>query len=169
MAGKSADPVFHQVERLFNVGTVGMVSDAQLLDWFVSSRDESAEVAFEELMLRHGPIRPVMSILQESVLAIRTMLRTHSRPSSWFSPIEPVPYAARIRLRAGYSGWHNELQHEPEAVLPAAARSINGLRSRLPSATSQPRMIPMQRSFTRSSIAYPSGFEHRWCSATWRA
>ena len=38
------------------LGTVGMVSDAQLLDWFVSSKDESAEAAFEELMIRHGPM-----------------------------------------------------------------------------------------------------------------
>ena len=29
---------------------------AQLLDWFITSRDESAEAAFEELMIRHGPM-----------------------------------------------------------------------------------------------------------------
>ena len=55
MRGTPADPYFRHVRRVFNLGAVGTVSDAQLLDWFVSSRDDSAEAAFEELMIRHGP------------------------------------------------------------------------------------------------------------------
>ena len=35
---------------------VGMTSDGELLEWFVTKRDESAEAAFEELMNRHGPM-----------------------------------------------------------------------------------------------------------------
>jgi RNA polymerase sigma factor (sigma-70 family) len=35
---------------------VGSVTDAQLLDWFISQKDECAEAAFEELMVRHGPM-----------------------------------------------------------------------------------------------------------------
>ena len=56
MRGTPADPFFRHVRRVFNLGAVGTVSDAQLLDWFVSSRDDSAEAAFEELMIRHGPM-----------------------------------------------------------------------------------------------------------------
>ncbi len=56
MASRRSDSVFRHVRRIFNLGAVGTVSDAQLLDWYISSRDESAEAAFEELMLRHGPM-----------------------------------------------------------------------------------------------------------------
>ena len=44
------------LHRLFNLGAVGAMSDAQLLDRFVSRRDEIAEAAFEELVSRHGPM-----------------------------------------------------------------------------------------------------------------
>src|SRR5690349_12694538 len=44
------------LHRLFNLGAVGMMTDAQLLDRFVSRRDEAAEAAFEELVIRHGPM-----------------------------------------------------------------------------------------------------------------
>ena len=56
MAGNSSDRVFRQVHRVLNLGAVGMMPDAQLLEWFVSERDQSAEAAFEELMNRHGPM-----------------------------------------------------------------------------------------------------------------
>jgi RNA polymerase sigma factor (sigma-70 family) len=56
MKGERPDPFFRHVQRVFNLGAVGTVSDAQLLEWFVSSRDDSAEAAFEELMIRHGPM-----------------------------------------------------------------------------------------------------------------
>jgi hypothetical protein len=56
MAGNSSDRVVRQVRRVFNLGAVGMTSDAQLLEWFVTERDQSAEAAFEELMIRHGPM-----------------------------------------------------------------------------------------------------------------
>ena len=44
------------LHRLFHLGAVGTMSDAQLLDRFVSRRDEAAEAAFEELVIRHGPM-----------------------------------------------------------------------------------------------------------------
>ncbi len=56
MRGTLSDPFIRHVRRVFNLGAVGTVSDAQLLEWFVSSRDDSAEAAFEELMIRHGPM-----------------------------------------------------------------------------------------------------------------
>ena len=45
--------VVHQLERLFGQGTVTGLSEAQLLDRFATSRDESA---FEALVERHGPM-----------------------------------------------------------------------------------------------------------------
>src|SRR5689334_3272346 len=44
------------LHRLFDLGAVGMMSDAELLERFVSRRDEAAEAAFEELVIRHGPM-----------------------------------------------------------------------------------------------------------------
>ena len=41
---------------LFNVGTIGGFTDAQLLERFISARDEIAERAFRVLVERHGPM-----------------------------------------------------------------------------------------------------------------
>ena len=67
MSGSSSNDVLRQVHRLFNVGVVGTLSDAQLLDRFVSRRDETAEAAFEELLHRHGPmvLRVCRSVLND--------------------------------------------------------------------------------------------------------
>ena len=56
MARSPSNRAVGQVGRLFNVGAVGALSDARLLDRFVSRRDEFAEGAFEELVARHGPM-----------------------------------------------------------------------------------------------------------------
>lgn len=51
-----ANRVQPQVHRLFNFGALGNLPDAQLLDRFLARRDESAAAAFEELVIRHGPM-----------------------------------------------------------------------------------------------------------------
>ncbi len=56
MAFNSSGEVLSQVRRIFDLGAVGSQSDAQLLDRFVSETGETAETAFEELMIRHGPM-----------------------------------------------------------------------------------------------------------------
>ncbi len=56
MAGSPSNRVHRQVHRLFNFGAVGAMSDAQLLDRFVTRRDDVAEAVFEELVIRHGPM-----------------------------------------------------------------------------------------------------------------
>ena len=56
MASSRSNQALLQVHRLFNVGAVGTMSDPQLLDRIVSRRDEAAEAAFEELVIRHGPM-----------------------------------------------------------------------------------------------------------------
>ena len=68
MAGSPSDRVLRQVHRLFNIGAVGTMSDAELLDRFVSRRDEAAEAAFEELVSRHGPmvLRVCRSVLRDA-------------------------------------------------------------------------------------------------------
>jgi RNA polymerase sigma factor (sigma-70 family) len=56
MIGNTAKGVLKRVQRLFDLGAIGTLSDAQLLEWFVSGQDEAAEAAFEELVERHGPM-----------------------------------------------------------------------------------------------------------------
>ena len=69
--GMARDPgsqLLRQVHRLFHSGAVGTMTDPQLLDQIVSRRDETAEAAFEELVIRHGPmvLRVCRSILHDA-------------------------------------------------------------------------------------------------------
>ncbi len=98
MANSSSDSVQKQVQRLFNLGTVGSLSDAQLLDWFVSERDEAREAAFEELMIRHGPMvfRVCRSVLQD----------THDAEDAFQAAFLVLAHRARsIRRRGSVASW----------------------------------------------------------------
>ena len=115
MGKSSSDQVIRQVNRVFQLGAVGSVSDAQLLDWFVAQQDDCAEAAFEELMVRHGPMvyGICRSALQDShdaqdafqavfvVLANRArFIRRKESVGGWlFGVAQRV--AARARNRAG--------------------------------------------------------------------
>ena len=48
--------VLRDLNTLFSVGTIGALTDAQLLDRVTSHRDETAELAFRTLVERHGPM-----------------------------------------------------------------------------------------------------------------
>ena len=65
MAGSTSDRVFRNVHQILDFGAVGTLSDEQLVDRFVSRRDEAAEAAFEAIVIRHGPmvLRVCRSIL----------------------------------------------------------------------------------------------------------
>jgi RNA polymerase sigma factor (sigma-70 family) len=56
------------LDTLFNVGAVGGLTDAQLLELFTSRRDEAAELAFAVLIDRHGPmvLRVCQAVLRDS-------------------------------------------------------------------------------------------------------
>jgi len=56
-----------QLDRLFRLGTVGAMTDLQLLEQFVAGGDEAAELAFEALVDRHGPMvfRVCQSVLRD--------------------------------------------------------------------------------------------------------
>lgn len=56
MGSTSPAAVLRDVRTLFDVGTATCLTDRQLLDRFASRRDASAELAFEVLILRHGPM-----------------------------------------------------------------------------------------------------------------
>ena len=59
---------FRQLDTLLNVGAVGGLTDAQLLELFTTGRDETAEVAFTVLVDRHGPmvLRVCQAVLRDS-------------------------------------------------------------------------------------------------------
>ena len=115
MGKSSSDRVIRQVNRVFQLGAVGSVSDAQLLDWFVAQQDDCAEAAFEELMVRHGPMvyGICRSALQDShdaqdafqavfvVLANRArFIRRKESVGGWLFGVSQR-VAARARNRAG--------------------------------------------------------------------
>ncbi len=56
------------LERLFRAGTVGALTDAQLLERFVAGDDESSGAAFEAIVGRHGPmvLRVCRTVLRDA-------------------------------------------------------------------------------------------------------
>jgi RNA polymerase sigma factor (sigma-70 family) len=70
MTGGSADMANRRVQRLFELGAIGTMTDLQLLEHVVSprGRDNVAGIAFEELVNRHGPmvLRVCQGLLQNA-------------------------------------------------------------------------------------------------------
>ena len=48
--------VGRELGRLFGLGTVGSMTDPQLLEVFLSGDDQTAALAFEAIVERHGPM-----------------------------------------------------------------------------------------------------------------
>ena len=56
MANSTARAITDPIQVLFGVGTCAGLTDGQLLERFMASRDEAGELAFESLVTRHGPM-----------------------------------------------------------------------------------------------------------------
>jgi RNA polymerase sigma factor (sigma-70 family) len=56
MRSRSGGAALQQVQILFDAGAIGMLTDAELLDHFVSRREDAVEAAFGALLRRHGPM-----------------------------------------------------------------------------------------------------------------
>ena len=56
-----------QLDSLFNVGTFGGLTDAELVERFTAGSGEAAELAFAAIVERHGPmvLRVCQSVLHE--------------------------------------------------------------------------------------------------------
>ncbi len=53
--GKNEQGALRQgIETLYHVGAFGALSDGELLDLFTSRADETAELAFQALVVRYG-------------------------------------------------------------------------------------------------------------------
>ena len=56
MDSGSARTTLRQIRTLYSVGTLGGLSDAQLLELFLTRNGDDAEDAFAALVARHGPM-----------------------------------------------------------------------------------------------------------------
>ncbi len=165
MAGRSSDGLLRQVHRIVNLGAVGTLTDAQLLDWFVSRRDEAAEAAFEELMIRHGPMvfRVCRSVLRDA----------HDAEDAFQAAFLVLAHrAGAIRRRGSVASWLFGVAHRVSARAgadrPAAAHSTERPPNRLPRQGSSMRKMESRKSCTRRSTACRNGSAPPWCSVTWK-
>ena len=123
--------LFRQVHRLFCLGTVGDLTDGELLDRFVNMGAEDSEAAFEELMHRHGPmvLRVCRGMLCDPlsaedafqatflVLAQRAgSIRRRDSVSSWlFGVARRVAAHSRLCTARRRSGERQVAEQTPEA------------------------------------------------------
>jgi DNA-directed RNA polymerase specialized sigma24 family protein len=107
MAGAGSRSSFREFRRLLDLGTCGSLTDAELLDRYVSGQDEAT---FGAMIHRHGPMvlrvcRGVLGDVQESqdafqatslILARRARsIRRRGSAASWLRGV-----ARRVALRA---------------------------------------------------------------------
>jgi RNA polymerase sigma factor (sigma-70 family) len=134
MMGDRSEGVLKQLQRLFNLGAVGAMTDAQLLEWFVSRRDPEAAAAFEELVIRHGPMvldvcRRVLGDVHDAedgfqatflVLAdrARSIIRRESVGSWLFGVAYRVSSRARVRAARQRASERMITERTPEAYIP---------------------------------------------------
>src|SRR3954468_23730788 len=135
MAAGRSEIGLGEVHRVFNFGAIGATPDAQLLDRFVSRRDEAAEAAFEELVIRHGPmvLRVCRSVLHDPhdaedafqavflVLANRAgSIRRRGSLASWlFGVARRVAERGRRTAARRRSLDHRVAERSTESYLPA--------------------------------------------------
>ena len=101
MAIEIMGSTLRQLECLFADGTVAGLSDAELLDRFVTRRDE---LSFEALIIRHGPM--VMSVC-------RAITRNPDEADDAFQAtfLVLVRKAGSIRTRHALAGWLHRVAH----------------------------------------------------------
>ncbi|HKI19178.1 MAG TPA: sigma factor, partial [Isosphaeraceae bacterium] len=56
MPGRPSGAVLKDLHSLFQAGTVGGLTDAQLIERFLGQRDDAGEAAFRALVERHAPM-----------------------------------------------------------------------------------------------------------------
>src|SRR4051794_38628525 len=102
MAKEFRTAPFTRVHTLFHEGTLGGLTDGQLLERFTTHRGEAAEVAFAVLVERHGPM----------VLRVcRALLRDHHAAHDAFQAtfLVMVRRARSLWVRDSLSAWLYEV------------------------------------------------------------
>jgi RNA polymerase sigma factor (sigma-70 family) len=125
--------VVQDLQTLFDSGTIGALTDAELLGRFADRRDESAGPAFTVLVERHGPmvLRVCRSVLRDDhdaqdafqatfLILVRRAGAVRNRGSvgSWLYGV-----ALRVSARAR-AAMARRRRHEARAAAMAADRSI---------------------------------------------
>ena len=133
MTADSSGGGLKQLRRLFNLGAVGTMTDAQLLEWFISRRDEAAEAAFEELIIWHGPMvfdvcRRVLDDVHDAedgfqatflVLADRaTSIVRRGSVASWLGVAYRISARARARTARRRISERMIAERTPESCIP---------------------------------------------------
>ena len=132
MSSNRFGAVLKDVQALYDSGTIGGLTDADLLGWFVDGRDETAERAFAALVERHGPmvLRVCRSVLRNDhdaqdafqatfLILVRRAAEVRKRGSvgSWL-------YGAALRVSArARSDMARRRRHEARAAGMARDRS----------------------------------------------
>src|SRR5579864_525939 len=171
--------VLRSIRTLFRVGPVGGLTDAQLLERFVDQHGEAAELAFEALVVRHGPMvlrvcrhvlrdpHDVADAFQATFLVLMRhagSIRQRNSVASW---LYGVSHRVASRARADLARRH---AHEcraaamaPEAYLPDDDR--NDVRSllheeidRLPEKYRAPIVLCYLENLTHEAAAHHLGW-----------
>ncbi len=109
-------------EALFSVGTTCGLSDAELLERFVSRNVETAEPAFESLMLRHGPM--VFNI------CLRILGNVHDAQDAFQATFLILATKARSIMRQGSVGsWLHGVALRVVAPSSVRCRQAQGPRT----------------------------------------
>ncbi len=107
------------LDTLLNVGAVGGLTDAQLLELFTTGRDETAEVAFTVLVDRHGPmvLRVCQAVLRDS----------HDAQDAFQATFMVLVKKARgLWVRESLGPWLHQVAHR----IASCARLANARRRR---------------------------------------
>lgn len=107
------------LSTLFKVGVMGTHTDAQLLEWFTTRDGDTASMAFETLLARHGPmvLRVSRSILRDE----------HASEDSFQATFLVLARKARnLRVRDSLGPW----LHAVACRVASCARSSENRRKR---------------------------------------
>jgi RNA polymerase sigma factor (sigma-70 family) len=130
--------VFREVHRLYRLGAVGAMNDAQLLARFLARQDEGADAAFEGLVERHGSMvmrvcRSVLRDQQDAEDAFQTTFLVLARKAralwiqdSLASWLHGVAYrvASRARFEALRRRYHEREAGTRAVMEPEAIRNV---------------------------------------------
>jgi hypothetical protein len=112
------------VRMLFNVGTVGGLTDGQLLEQFTAEDGEVAELASSALIERHGPM--VLGVCRSVLRDPHEADDAFHRPPSWFSCAGPARSGYGTHWDPGSIGWRTASPHAPTPPRPAGAGTSGG-------------------------------------------
>ena len=120
MASVRLGSALRQIHGLFEVGTVAGLTDGQLLDRYLTRRDESA---FAALVMRHGPM-----VLGVCHAVLRGSPEVEDAFQATFLVL--IRKATTIRGRDAVGGWLHRVAHRV-AVQAGRDRSRKDLREHL--------------------------------------